>query len=89
MISETLSLIAKGGLSVEEMAKKLGIPKDSLVQRFDELVRKGYLKTTEDDPTCVSGKCANCPMTRSCTGSEEYPRFYEMTSKGKRAIGLE
>ena len=84
---EILSLISGGGMSITEMAEKLGIDKDLLMDRITTLERMGYLRKFDMEGRCEEGRCRDCPLSRSCGGNKATnPTIYVLSEKGKRSL---
>jgi hypothetical protein len=87
---EILSMIAKGGKSVRDMAKELAINKDALEFRLDSLVRSGYIRELKFMADCSTGRCRDCPMGKTCSDdTHPIPRVFELTEKGYRVLERE
>ena len=85
MMKEILEIISRGG-NLDVISREIGVEKELIIQRLDELVKRGYLSKVEMNSSCGTSKCADCPMNRSCTRDEVFPRIFEMTPKGKRIL---
>jgi len=87
MMKEILGLIQRGGSSLRDMSKELGLDREALEDRMDSLVRSGYVREVRFTADCHSKKCMDCPMTSSCIdGKDKLPKVFELTEKGKRAL---
>jgi DNA-binding Lrp family transcriptional regulator len=85
MMRELLGRISRGE-SLDSISLELNVDRKEVLNRLDELVKRGYLKKVEMDRSCGSSKCANCPMVRSCSGDDIFPRIFELTPKGRRML---
>jgi hypothetical protein len=96
MIKDILRLMSKGNHSIGEIAQKLKISKDELLNRFKMMEQMGYLeKSNQRDKVGKShepGKmCAFCPEAKSCSTNNitSYDGLtYSLTEKGKRLAGV-
>jgi len=83
---ELLELISKGGVSVAEMAARVGVDRGVLLDRLSDLEKMGYLKRLELGTGCGTKGCGSCPMRKSCDGSPSAPIIFALSEKGKRAL---
>lgn len=83
MLKRLLALIAAndGTSSLDELAREMGVPPAMAAQLLTELVRMGYLRTTQGD--CPSFSCAACPLQGQC-GPPLGVGLWEVTEKGRR-----
>jgi predicted ArsR family transcriptional regulator len=92
MIKDILKLMSQGNLTVVEIAQKLNISKDELLNRFKMMEQMGYLeKTNQGNDVSKSHEpgrmCAFCPEAKSCSNNDvtSYDGLtYHLTEKGKR-----
>ncbi|TFF92760.1 hypothetical protein EU546_07220 [Candidatus Thorarchaeota archaeon] len=84
MIRKILRLIIhKEMLTVQEIAKEVGIQEGTLEDIFHLLLNRGLLRPGEcNAPKGVS--CASCPMASSCNLTGNLGQTYYVTEKGKR-----
>jgi DNA-binding Lrp family transcriptional regulator len=96
MIKDILRLMSKGNLTIVEIAQKLNISKDELLNRFKMMEQMGYLeqskKTTNENISHESDRmCAFCPEAKSCSKNDITSNdglTYRLTEKGKRVSGV-
>jgi len=79
MLERILKIVFKDGSdSLQDIAKKLNISKDLLLQMIEDLERGGYLKLSEEK--CHS-ECERCPYANSCVITS-YNKIWSLTEKG-------
>ncbi|GAG56738.1 unnamed protein product [marine sediment metagenome] len=79
MLEEILKIVSKkGSNSLQDIAKKLDISKDLLLQMIEDLERLGYLKLIEGE---CSAKCEKCSYINSCV-TTSYNKIWSLTEKG-------
>jgi hypothetical protein len=96
MIKEILQVMSQGNLTIGEIADKLNLTKNELLNRFKMMEQMGYLeKSNQGDDVSKSHEpkmmCAFCPEAKSCSKSDitSYDGLtYRITEKGKRILSV-
>jgi predicted transcriptional regulator len=96
MIKEILKLMSSGNLTINEIAQKMNLSKDELLNRFKMMEQMGYLKRadkaeSETKSHGTSKTCTFCPEAKSCSSNKRtsYEGLtYSLTEKGKNLAGL-
>lgn len=79
MLEEILRIVSKkGSNSLQDIARKLDINKELLLQMIEDLERGGYLKLLEEK--CHS-ECETCSYANSCV-TTSYNKIWSLTEKG-------
>jgi DNA-binding IclR family transcriptional regulator len=83
MLKEILSKIGSGCTSVCELADSLGMDKQDLIRKLQQLIRDGYVDAQEKQRCSVCSKgCPGCGMA----GSPEAGVTLSLTEKGRESL---
>ena len=83
MINQFLQIIQAGNVQSQlEIAQKLKISPQMVLQVAEELTRLGYLEAHGGNCDTPKSACAGCPVDSGCGGSY---RNWSLTEKGQKA----
>lgn len=84
MLHQFLETIWDGDVqSLLEIAHKLNISQEMVVQIAEDLTRKGYLQEIGADCNTHSEGCPDCPVNSRCQPSAKH---WFLTEKGRLAV---
>ncbi len=84
MLRRFLETIQAGDVqSLQEIARRLGISLEMVLQMAKELTGKGYLQEIGADCEEPQQGCADCPVSSGC---HEVIRQWFLTEKGRSAV---
>ena len=89
MIKEILRSMIDGDQTISEIALKLKISQDELINRLETLEHMGYLKRVSDNIQNNKKSCLGCSMVDICSDknrSNSTRVEYQLTAKGKNVI---
>ena len=92
MIKEILRSMIDGDQTISEIAHKLKISQDELLNRLETLEHMGYLKRVTDNIENNPKSCLYCSMVNTCSDKNDNNRSdstrieYQLTEKGKNVI---
>lgn len=88
MIRETLRMITKGDLTLNEIAQRFEISGDDLKTRIEMLEHMGYIVRNDVMGVGACDGCSFCPSSKTCSGISHNSGIeiitYQLTEKGKR-----
>ncbi|EDY35101.1 hypothetical protein ABOONEI_2643 [Aciduliprofundum boonei T469] len=82
MIKDVLRGIYQGK-SIAQIAEELNMEYSALMSMIEHLIKMGYILAADRKPQEL-GPCKTCPLYKVC--SQNGPKIYYLTEKGKRAI---
>jgi DNA-binding Lrp family transcriptional regulator len=84
MLHRFLATIAAGEVqSLLEIARKLGISPDMVLQMAKELTHRGYLQEIGTDCDDPQKGCPDCPVNSTC---QVIVRHWFLTEKGRAVV---
>jgi len=84
MLHRFLATIQVGEVqSLLEIARKLGISPDMVLQMAKELTNKGYLQEIGADCEAPQKGCPDCPINSTC---QVIVKHWFLTEKGRTAV---
>ena len=91
MIKETLKMMLRGDMSLNEIAQSMGISVDELKIRLDTLEQMRYLTSDNVMGGGNAGGCSHCPSAGSCSVSSNNLGMkistFQLTEKGMKICG--
>jgi hypothetical protein len=69
--------------SLLEIAQKMNISQDMVLQIAEDLTNRGYLQEIGGDCNVPQGSCSDCPASSGC---QTMTRHWFLTRKGRTAI---
>jgi DNA-binding Lrp family transcriptional regulator len=86
MLHRLLEILRDGEIqSLLEIAQKLNISSDMVLQMVNQLTERGYLQEIRIDCDETQAGCPDCPINNSC---QTIVRHWSLTEKGRRSINL-
>ncbi|GAI41109.1 unnamed protein product [marine sediment metagenome] len=83
MLDKILKIVYKSGTNrLKDIAKKLDIRKELLLQMIGDLERGGYLKLLEGK---CSTECEKCPFANGCV-INSYNKIWALTEKAFKFV---
>ncbi|WP_067541797.1 FeoC-like transcriptional regulator [Nocardia crassostreae] len=77
---------ARGGVSLDEVARRIGVSRTEVDAMVDYWVRKGRLSAEPVTSGCPSDGCGGCPSDGACaTPAKPGPVLVAITSRPPRA----
>ena len=84
MLQQFLELIKNGSVQTQfELADKMHISPDMVLQMARDLTTRGYLQGSVDECNPAQPACTGCPMGSACQSSI---RSWGLTEKGERIL---
>ncbi len=85
-LMETLELLAEKPRNISELSELMGLERESVQDRLNQLVRMGFLVKEESDAPSNGKKCRGCGCC-SNSGCSIPLTSYRISEKGVRALG--
>ncbi len=83
-------MMSRGDLSLNEIAREIGLGTDELKQRLDMLEHMGYILSEDSMAMGAGGGCSSCPSAGTCgavSGSLGIKiATYQLTDKGRKVM---
>lgn len=85
MLTRLLQIVAtaRGVVTMQDMARELGVGRGLIDAMLADAVRLGYLSPVEG--SCSHLPCADCLMEATCKTSAS-PGYWLLTDKGRRLL---
>ena len=84
ILKDILEIINKDGyISRTQISEKLNIPKESVDEGINHLLRMEYLIKEDTGEGCTTF-CVNCPFSKNC--SKEVIKTFKISNKGNRYL---
>jgi len=87
MIKDILKLMSLGGITLPEMARRLGAGLDDLKNRLEMMERMGYVEALHE---VGRSECPSCHTSKCLAGDcHSESAIYHLTKKGLRCLGFD